>query len=230
MKKILIQYTNIIGYTICGLLFAFSSFYLILNLFHQRELNTYYKVDPNTLDNYVSVTTKINKMKENIEENPNRVNNSSKAKFLSNLKSRLNTCSSSLINETFKGFGTKDAIGPLDVEHFRTSFQSDVLSKCLISQFYGLTSETDEIASGQEEFMEIAPYIHLTIENMLPATSYLEDDLANNGSYYFNSDLARTTVHDKTVSGFHSVLTLYNQASDLLVEISNWYLEQVKGE
>lgn len=226
MKQFLIQYLHLFGYTICGLIFAFASFYLIVNFYHQKELQSYYVIQSSSLSSLEQIKDKMAIVGDNISVHPNHINNSHVALFLSSFKTKLQSCQTFVLNETYLEMEKKQAIGPLDVEHFRQSFQSKVLSRCLIEQFYG-TMDTDSPSSFA--IQDIVPYVHLMIQNLSFSTSYLEKDLINNSSYFFNSKQARMTVHDKTLSGFQTITGLYNQASDLLVELSRWYREQVEG-
>jgi len=226
MKQFFIQYLHLFGYTICGLIFAFASFYFIVNFYHHQELKAYYVMQPSVSSQLMQIDTKMREVDSNISIHPNRVTNSNDALFLSSFKTKLQSCETFLLNATYLEMGKKEAIGPLDVEHYRQSFQSKVLSSCLIEQFYGMT---DAGSTSLGDFQDIAPYVHLMIQNLSSSTSYLEKDLINNSSYFFNSKHARMTVHDKTLSSFQTITSLYNQASDLLVELSRWYRVQVEG-
>ena len=60
MKKILLEYANIIGYTVTGLIFGLSFFLLIINFYHMQELSETISVEAYNNDNRQLIEQKIN--------------------------------------------------------------------------------------------------------------------------------------------------------------------------
>ena len=63
MKKLLLEYTNIIGYTIVGLVFGLSFFLLFINFYHAKELSEVVDISAYTATNRQNMENKLSKIK-----------------------------------------------------------------------------------------------------------------------------------------------------------------------
>lgn len=230
MKKFILEYLSIIGYTITGLLFAYSAFYLLINLYHEKELDRGAQIIVKEDVAYNSVSTKIQEVKNNINSfSSSNYKGDVPVHILLTIQGRLQNCTTQFENETFKSFEDKTEFSVEDVEKLRQSFQNNILSTCLVEQLYDLAVANQSDRFPINSLKTIAPYVELNIKNLLAANNYLTVDLLNNNVYYFTTEHTHTNLVDKTKLSYAELVSSYNRAADLLLELSKWFKQEVNG-
>lgn len=228
MKNFICEYLRLIGYTVVGLVFAYSSFYLLINFYHQKELSNTFSYSAQDDVSYNSVITKIDEVKNKINQfESSEYSGSLPVHQLLNIQGRLQICTRQFENETFLALKNKKELDILDVEEFRKSLQNDVLNSCMIEQLYDLAVADETNRFDIPSLATVAPYIELNIKNLLANNHYLTSDYQSNHIYYFTTQHSRLSFFDKLKLGYAEVIATYNRAADLLVEISNWFEEEV---
>ena len=228
MKNFICEYLRLIGYTVVGLVFAYCSFYLLINLYHQREL-------ANTMTYSAQEDTVYNSVMTKIEDAKNKINQFQSSDYtgavpvhqLLNIQGRLQICTRQFENDTFLALKDKKELTILDVEELRKSLQNDVLNSCMVEQLYDLAVADETDRFDIPTLRTIAPYLELDIKNLLASNNYLTSDYQSNHIYYFTTSHSRLSFFDKLKLGYAEVIATYNRAADLLVEISNWFEEEV---
>lgn len=230
MKKFLLEYIKIIAYTVIGLVFAYSAFYLLINFYHYKELRSVVSIDVKEQPQYVEINEKIAQVKQNIGQfESNRYKGNVEVHHLLAIQGRMELCTREFQNETFVNLGKKTQLDVRDVDQFRLSYQNEVLSNCIVEQLYDLSVTGDEAKYQIPSLTRIAPFVRLDIENLLNATNYLRADLLNNSSYYFTTNHTSDTLQNKTRDGYGEVMGAYSRAADLLLNLSEWFKMEVEG-
>ncbi len=227
MKNILLEYIKIIGYTVVGLVFAYSAFYFILNFHHAKELSRTVSINVKENDMYNKIANNIAEVKGNIAGfNSGKYHGNVPLGFLLTMSGKLEICTRQFENETFMQLQDRTEFGAQDIYQFATSFQSSILNGCLIQQFYDLSSSTgNEIPDASVR--SFAPFLKTNIESMIDSSSYIISSYHYNNIYYFTTDLTNNTLYNRSSQAFYKTLSLYDKSSDLLLELSNWFKNEV---
>ena len=223
------QYIKIINYALMGLVFGFASFYILANGYHYLEIRKDYVIN---FDNQILVKD-IQKKLDNINTNISSFNvNSYKGNISNNRMSQihqnLKSCVVKFNNDTYKNLIKQDKVSIIDVYKLRESYENDILSDCIVTNLYWTTTiNKDNFKS--EYLLNNKDIIKLYVNSLLNETSYLKKDLLNNSSYYFNTDIASSSIKDNTRDGFYEVMGAYNNASEFVLFVSEWFKNEVEG-
>lgn len=230
MKKFLLEYAKIIAYTLMGLIFAYASFYFLINLYHQKELQNTINVEVAKQSQYIGINEKISQVKQNIQQfQSNRYKGPIEVHQLLAIQGRMELCVRQFQNDTFVNLGKKTVLNVQDVNEFQLSYQNEILNNCVVEQLYDLSIRGEGAKYPIPSLQAIAPFVRLDINNLLSSTNYLKTDLLNNSSYYFTTQHTSNTVQNKTSEGYGEVMGAYDRAADLLLNLSEWFLEEVEG-
>lgn len=230
LKIFLIEYLRLIGYTILGLVFAYSAFYLLINLYHEKELSRSFEYTALEDMNYTSILTKISQVEENISGfNSNKYRGKIPVHQLLNIQGRIQNCTKLFKTEALIGLQENEVITIKDIGNLETSLQNEVLSGCLVEQLFDMAvaDETDRYTIPS--LNNIAPYMELNIKTLLNTNSYLTTDISNNHIYYFTTEHTNTSLFNKLRLGYSELLSTYNKSADLLLEVSEWFKEEIGG-
>ena len=222
------QYLRIINYSILGILFAFSSFYILANLYHYFEIRRDYSVDVKALPVVNNINGNLTLINKNIDSfNANTYKGKIPTTIMMKINHNLKVCVDSLNNDTYKEMLNKKKITIIDVYNLREAYENNVLNNCLVNNINWLVLDNNGVNSTYLSTNKELITKHLNL--LLIDTSYLKKDLLNNSSYYYNTNIASNSVKDNTKDGFYEVLDAYNSAADFILYISNWYKMEVEG-
>ena len=229
MKKLLLEYFNIIAYTITGLIFGFSFFLLFINFYHYRDVNTIYIKQ----DSDKKAEQELNKKIEAIKTNASSFDiNSYKGKedsySLASVKSRLTLCVQSIDTETFKNILSKEKLTIKDIYDMQQFYQSQIANECLIKQLYELTL-TDNPKVNITTLKPITSFLEDNINQLTKSTDYVQKVIKNNSSYMFNSEIAKTDLYEQTKDSYYTLLNNYILSIDFIYDVSEWYKNTVGG-
>ena len=79
------------------------------------------------------------------------------------------------------------------------------------------------------DLKNIRPFIKTTINEQLSSNGYITSSLENADNYYFTNDISRSSIFFLAKDSYNSINTNYQNTLDLLVELSNWYHNEVIG-
>ena len=143
MKKLLLEYANIIGYTITGLIFGLSFFLIFVNFYHYEEINTAYDVSSYSATNKENVISKINTIKSNISVyDPNNYSGSLNVYGLNNMQLKLQSCVEILESEDMMKYFDMTSVQLKDAYNFATDFNNNKIN------FFNLTEDSYVSTSG----------------------------------------------------------------------------------
>lgn len=227
MKKLLIEYCNIIAYSITGIVFGFSFFLLFINFYHYKDVNTTYKKQDSDFKINQILKTKLEKINDNANSfNPNVYKGSENIYSLSSIKSRLNICVSKINNDELTKILDKKVIDIKDVYDMQQFYQINIANECLVKQLYEVSTLSDKFQiSG---LSNVSPFMEDNINNLIKSSDYLQKVIKNNSSYYFSSNSNKIDLYDQTKDSYYALLNNYTEAVDFLYDVSLWYSEVSK--
>lgn len=228
MKNFILEYCKIISYTLMGLIFAYSAFYLLINVYHEKELNRSFSYNAQEDVTYHSVLEKLELVRNNVSGfNSGNYKGSISIHHWFSIQGRIQNCAKVLENEAFLSFQDKKEITLRDVGLLRDVVQNEVLNGCLVEQLYDIavSNQTDRYPIAS--LKRIAPYMELNIKSLLGSINYISSDLLNNNIYYFTTEHTNTNLLNKAKLGYSELLAIYNRSADLLVQLSEWFNEEV---
>lgn len=227
MLKSFKQYFAILGNALIGIAFGYCCFYLLLNIYHYQEIRRTAYIDFENDIAIKEVDTILNNIDESIAKlSPNQYKGSLPYNTAFNIGKRLQICTNSFRNETFKELRDKKEIDIVDVYNFRKSFSSDVLNDCIVYQLYDFTVEG---AINDEYIIENRKLLKSYMDDLLQDTAYLEKDLESNSEYFYNTDIVSAMVKNDTRDGFYEVLSSYRRSLKFLELIAEWYESRIGG-
>ena len=227
MKKLLIEYCNIIAYSITGIVFGFSFFLLFINFYHYKDVNTTYKKQDSDFKINQILKTKLEKINDNANSfNQNVYKGSENIYSLSSVKSRLNICVSKINNDELTKILDKKVIDIKDVYDMQQFYQINIANECLVKQLYEVSTLSDKFQiSG---LSNVSPFMEDNINNLIKSSDYLQKVIKNNSSYYFSSNSNKIDLYDQTKDSYYALLNNYTEAVDFIYDVSLWYSEVSK--
>ena len=228
MKKILLEYANIIGYTVTGLIFGLSFFLLIINFYHMQELSETISVETYNNDNRQLIEQKINTIKNNISVySQNSYTGNLNIYGLNTSQIKIQECVNIVESDEMMNYFSKSNIDIRDVYNFTGDFRKNVLNDCLVMQIKSMFN-TDTIAT-LPNYNIIKPYVDLNVNSLVQSVGYIQSNIENSDHYYYSTDVNKSNFFDLTNDSYFEIVNKYQQTLDLLVEVSNWYRTVVVG-
>ena len=221
MKKFIAEYLHIIAYTAVGLVFVISSFYLVMNYYHSRELSAplYIRNSDSNYGNYIS---KIEEIKTNLETFSKKSNKDNESR---ELYGKLASCNAVLGGEgTLATLKPGTYYKPVDVYKLGSKFQTDLLNICWAIHLSYLIGD-----EAPTKFKTTAPYIKNTIDALASKVEYSLDEIQNNSSYYFNTNITASTIRDPLAVDYENIASSYNEFADIILNLSK-DINQAGGE
>lgn len=223
-------YFKLMAYMIMGIVFAFSSFYLFINIFHSIELNKKVSIKVNestVVQEYYNRITNIENNIKNFDANSYKGTDVSAGKMLV-IQQNLRQCASIMKDTYLESLKEKNSIDIKDVYELRNSYENKILSECIINNLYWVTSLKENNVNSSK-LLANQEILSLYVNSLKNETSYLKKDLLNNSSYYFNTSTASSGVKDNVRDGFYEALGAYKSASSFVEYISKWFNSEIGG-
>lgn len=231
MKKILGEYSQILGYTFTGLVFGLACFLLFLNFYHYKEISNTVTKSSYTDDLYTKVQENINQTRTNAAiYNINSYSGPENGYEMLSIQSRLMLCADSFSDEEIKKYFEKDELSIQDVYQFQSVYQRKVINGCIVKQLYDITSiEGTDAKFTSSKVKMIAPFVKLESAALIKRTEYVAKNIKNNSSYFFSNNDTKENVFDITRDSYYEILLAYRDASEFLLEVSKWYYNVIGG-
>lgn len=223
------QYLKIINYALIGLVFGFTSFYLLSNAYHYLEIRKDFITDFNNQPLVLDVEEKMKNVSNNISSfNTSTYNGKISINQMQVIYYNLKSCVDIFQNDTILNMKGKDKITIIDVYKLRESYENDVLSGCIVNNLYWTTT-VNQSTINSSYLVNNKNMMQLYINSLLDETSYLKKDLLNNSSYFFNTSIASSSIKDNTKDGFYEVMGAYSKAASYVEYVSEWFKNEVEG-
>lgn len=228
MKKVLLEYANMFAYTVTGLVFGLSFFLIFINFYHMEELSYTKDVASYNALNKENLVSKVETIKNNINVyNQDSYTGNLNIYGLNTVKLKLESCIKIIESEEMMKYLQLNNIGINDSYNFTISFKNKILNDCLVIQIKSMFN-TDTVAT-LPNFDIIKPYVELNVDTLLDSTNYVQSNIENSDHYYFTTENNRANFFDIVSDSYSNTMNDYQNALDLMVEISNWYKGVVVG-
>lgn len=228
MKKMLLEYANLIGYTLTGLVFGLSFFLIFINFYHMEEINAPSDVSVYNETNRQLINEKIATIKNNISVyDQSSYTGNLNIYGLNTAKIKLDECVKLLESQDLVKYFDQNTFYLKDVYNFSVDFKNIVLNDCLVMQIKSMFN-TDTIAT-LPNYNIIKPYVDLNVDVLLNSTSYIQSNLENSDHYYYSTEINKNSFFNLTEDSYTDIMNTYQSTLDLLVEVSNWYRNVVLG-
>lgn len=228
MKKVLLEYANMFAYTVTGLVFGLSFFLIFINFYHMEELSYTKDVASYNALNKENLVSKVETIKNNINVyNQDSYTGNLNIYGLNTVKLKLESCIKIIESEEMMKYLQLNNIGINDSYNFTISFKNKILNDCLVIQIKSMFN-TDTVAT-LPNFDIIKPYVELNVDTLLDSINYVQSNIENSDHYYFTTENNRANFFDIVSDSYSNTMNDYQNALDLMVEISNWYKGVVVG-
>lgn len=229
MKKLLLEYANLIGYTFTGLIFGLAFALLFINYNHARDIDEIIDVSDNLTATREQVQAKIDTIKANAASYDASTYQGNYVSYdLNNIQLRLNSCVASFESEESQNYLNKTEYSLKDVYDFGEFYQNNILNDCVIMQMNALGS-SDSQSINIPSLSYIRPFINLNIKKLMNSPSYIMSNIENADNYQFSNNDNKNTIFSLTRDSYYAILENYNTSLDLVVEVSEWYKNTVIG-
>lgn len=224
MKKFLIEYINIIGYVVTGLIFSLAAFILFVNFFHYEEVNTTFSKSSNYLEPYNKIEEDLSKASSNINSfDSNTYSGPIDKVELMTIQSKLQVCLSDYKKTKANDIIKKKTVNMQDNYKFLTHYQSDIINDCIIMQLYSLNSDK------LPQLSAVKPFIDHQARMFIDDMDYVKKTMQSNSSYSFSSDFDKINIYEMTRDSYTRVLVSYKDSVSFLLDVSEWYKKLVEG-
>ena len=222
MKSFIKNYLRLISYTVIGLVFLISSFYLVINYYHSEELKTTLYISEGDLV-YQSFNNKLEQLEANLNKfNSKKTVNTSPV--LSKMYNKLISCKSVLKSEgTLATLPVNTYFNPTDVYNLGSKYQSDILNICWALHLSYLTDDE----TVPKEFKEIGPYVGNSVNVLSNQVSFALSEIQNNSSYFYSTNITASTVRSYLNADYTMIAKAYNEFAGILVSLSETINEKV---
>lgn len=215
MKKLIKEYINLISLTLCFIVLGLGFYLLIINAYHFNNLKK--DVYVNTLDNsIVSYQNNVKELENNILE-LKRIDINNKNII------PLNRCHEALIKDSpLNNLKTGDILKYYDIYKLNEDYLNVVVNKCYV---LGLV----DYSTLNNDFSKIILRYKNSILTLNDVSRYLKEELNDNGSYYYNTDISNSGIRNNLYSSYKRVLNNYSDFSSIILSISKDLVESDKN-
>ena len=228
MKKILLEYINIFGYAVVGIVFGFSFFLLFINFYHYKEINETINVKEEMEDYKQKTEEKLTKIKDNINlYQQNTYNGRNNIYDMNGIQIKLNRCVKRFESEESKNLANKESFEIKDVYKLGKFYQNTILNDCIVLQLSSLADESSSYSIAS--LSTIRPFLKTNINQLLSSNGYITSSLENADNYYFTNDISKSSIFFLAKDSYSAINKNYQNTLDFLVEISEWYKSEVVG-
>ncbi|MDD6223530.1 MAG: hypothetical protein PUB18_00830 [bacterium] len=223
------RYLNIISYLLLGIVFSCSSFYLFINVFHFLELNQSHLIVVADQDIVLDYDQKIHTIKSNIEVfNRDYYHGEIDSTAMLKIQQGLQQCVSILNSTYLEKVRDQSALTIVDIYMLHNSFKNEILSDCILGELYwAISLKENSIVSSYLENNQMM--LQLYVDSLKNKTLYLEKDLLNNSSYFFQTNIMDSEVKNNIRDGFFEIFNAYNQACSYVEFLSEWFSREVRA-
>ena len=210
MKKFLSDYLNIIIYTIIGLTFMIASFYLMINYYHSQEIKAPIYVANNEIK-YTSYQNTIQALDTSLSKYKRTDD-----KVKRNLYNKVSTCRNILKSEgTLYTLQTNQTLSSYDVYKLGEAFQANILNVCYATLLSYLNEK--DIPTT---YKNLGSLIQSNVNILSNQTMFALDEIKNNSSYYFNTNISSATIRNNLLSDYNIIASSYNEFAKMVLNLS----------
>lgn len=220
MKNSLEKYLHFVLIILLVLVFSISSYYLIINIFHNSSMNKKVYVSESDVY-YKKYKNNIMEIKENLS---NYQYNKNIHKYdyntMNSLHSKIKYCYN-ILNSNDNGLVAQSYLSYNDVNNLNNWFINSYIDKCFTTNLLSINNLSN--SKLKQQFINSRFSIDILTNNSL----YIRDELKDNSSYYYNTNYFNTKIRNNLESSYQFILHNYSDFSNIILELSSYL---VRGE
>ena len=220
MKEFFKEYIHLIGTIVVGLIFGLGFYYILLNAFHASTMSRQVYVNVNDLY-YKEYQENLYLLKSNLNnfsyKNDKFSLNSSKVQ---GIYASLNSCYH-VLNGDGAILSNKNAelLSYKEVYDLNKNFKNSLIDMCYISNISWMLK--DEEILNTKYLSNLSAYSQ-TVDILSNNTSYIDTELRDNSSYYYNTEISNATIRNNLNSSYRLILKNYDDFSKIILELSKY--------
>lgn len=229
MKKFFGDFLSLFADSATVICLILTSFLLLLNVYHSREIrNDYYK-DFSTDTQYLKYQETLKKARANFDSvNVNKVGGND-VSFATTGKNVFNECYTAIEKSAFHSLGSKKSVSVKDIYQYNTEMYEVLNNKCFFNLKYNYENISKNYTNKKQDFVNIANHLETERVNVMASTDFMNSELESNSAYYFMTDLTRNSIYNRNAENLSFTIKNYLVLSQSLLEVSNWYVSEFGG-
>ena len=209
MKKFITEYLNIIAISIAGFVFVLASFYFVINYYHSEELKKqiYIAQSDSKLNTYRET---VNNIKNNLVAFQNKKITTGPSFSMYN---NLSICHTALMDDYYK-METNRYYSANDIYDLGGKFQSNILNTCWALHLSSIKE------SKLKDYKKLSPFISSYINTISKKTTNALDEIMNNSSYFYTTNITSITIRDYLTSDYNIIVDSYQDFANIILYLS----------
>ena len=223
MKEFLIDFLKVLANSVLVIALAFTSFLLIINIYHYNEVSYEYEVNTKESDKY----QEYKKTLERIDKKMNSVNSSNSNNDTSSrvIYEYYKGCKKLIDEDSFSNLEKGAYINTVDIYNANNKILNDYNNTCLFSIPYSISVMANDFTS----FDEVRELTEEKREIIISNASYLTKATMGNSAYSFSTSNFKGSVYNEVGSWYDLTLNNYKLMASILEDVADWYVLEFGG-
>lgn len=229
MKEIYKEFLELLGYCVLVVCFFFSSYLLLINLYHYNEIAVSQQRILSTEESYTSFKETLSEIKNDISSvSFAGITDSKKVSAAMSVKNALDGCVSVLESSAFYNLDQKNVIVIKDIYDTNKEMNNTINTKCLFFVPYYIEASIESYGYGQS-FDKIKDDVEFKKERIFVYSDFLFNKTLGNTAYSYTTDVTRTTIYNDLNQSINMTISNYNELVNTVNDISDWYVKEFGG-
>jgi len=226
MKEFIVEFLKLFANCILVVCFAFSSFLLIINIYHFEEVGIKYDSD-------IAEDIRYTEYKASIDKSTKKINSVSSLdvnydNYGKVIKDYYTACVNKLNDSSYSKLASNDIVDGKVIYDLNYEVLNELNNVCLISMS-SFIKESTETVKFDHNPMSTINLVKEKRNLILRNSDYLIDSGLGNSAYGFSTDIFKGTVYNKTISEFDLTVDNYTMIASVLEDIADWYVLEFGG-
>lgn len=224
MKKGMKEYLTLLANILLIICFAVASYLILINFYHYKEISKKYTYNITQKTEYENFKKHVVQLENNANSVITTSKNDNYNKYLTSINDQFKRCILKI--KTSNYYSPKNNITLIDIYNYNNYMYETLQTECLYMINLKITEgkekyNIDNNYSLQEEVLDKR-------KDLIYTSSYLSDKASSNSSYYYTSELTKTTIFNDVKYSMDLTINNYSILMNELTKLQNWYLQQVK--
>lgn len=228
MKELLRDFITLFGNCLLVLSLMLSSYLLLINLYHYREVNYVYNTDIALNVEYNNMKSKVEKIEKNLSKiNVDLINNNREQMLLRVTQGQIKKCLSDI--KESKIYTPQLSYDIHDLYVINDELNSNVGTQCLFMIDYYITTSIDKYGVSGSDYEEVHNKVTNKMEVIENYTGFLKNDMLKNSSYNYATINTKEAIFNNLAENLSINIYNYNNMLDSVEEMTKWFVERSGG-
>ncbi len=229
MKNILKEYLDLFGNSLLIIALMLSSFLLLINLYHYREVNYKYTYDINDSGQYQQFKSTIEKIEKNSSKtNTDIIKDQNKRMVLKSTGGQIDKCVALLKESDYYNLNTT-TFDANNLYFLNNDIFTDIQNQCLFLLNYSIVNSLQKYSVDSTSYKSIDNYTIHQIDSIKKYSEFIKNELLQNSSYYYATDTTKDTIFNKLQYTTDLIMFNYNNLITNVNKIAEWYVTEAGG-